>query len=182
MAMKIFKDNTVAVFILITINLFLFINCSDRVDFGIIPVIKFENYQVFTNQFGKDTALTLTISFTDADGDLGLEQSDTFPPFNSGSKYHYCMYIHYYEFIDSVWKEVRPEIGGIPIGDTIRFPYRFRSLTPNTPNKAIKGEIDWHSNLIEPQKSKYIKFAIYIYDRRLHKSNLIESPSIFYNR
>jgi len=152
------------------------------VDFGIIPVIKFEKYELFKNSNGKDTALTLTISFTDADGDLGLEQEDTLPPFNSGSKYHYCMYIFYYEYYDSQWREIRPEIGGIPIGDTIRFPYRFRNLTPNTPNKAIKGEIDWHTNLIEPQKSNTIKFAIFIYDRALHKSNIVESPSIFYNK
>jgi len=180
--MIIFKDNTKLVFITTSVIFFLLVGCTDRVDFGIIPVIKFENYQVHKNQNGKDTAITLTISFTDADGDLGLEQADTFHPFNSGSKYHYCMYIYYYEWIDSAWQEVRPEIGGIPIGDTIRFPYRFRSLTPNTPNKAIKGQIDWHTNLIEPQKSKNIKFAIFIYDRRLNKSNIVESPKIFYNR
>jgi len=178
--MKKLKVKSKYFFIIALLPLFFF-NCTSKVDFGIIPVISFERYELYKNQNGKDTALALIISYTDADGDLGLEQSDTLPPFNSGSKYHYCMYIYYYEYVDNQWIEVRPEIGGIPIGDTIRFPYRFKSLTPATPNKAIKGEITWHSNFISPQKSKNIKFKIFIYDRALHKSNEVESPSIFYN-
>ncbi|MFC2114639.1 hypothetical protein ACFLRI_04760 [Bacteroidota bacterium] len=160
--------------------IFLLDSCSQEVEFPITPQIAFQDYVLYKNENGRDTALKLIISFTDGDGDLGLEQKDTFPPFNQGSIYHSCMYIYYYEFVDSQFVEVRPEVGGIPIGDTIRFPYRFRNLTPNTPNKAIKGEIEWHTNIIQPQKSNLIKFKIFIYDRALHKSNEVESPEILY--
>ena len=163
------------------LTLLLFNSCDKTPEFSVIPEIEFADYIQYKNEFGKDTALKIVISYTDGDGDLGLEQSDTFPPFNSGSLYHSCMYIYYYEYVDTAFVQVRPEIGGIPVGDTIRFPYRFRNLTPDTPNKTIKGEIEWHTNFIQPQKNKLIKFKIFIFDRALHKSNVIETPEIFYN-
>ena len=156
-------------------------SCEKEPEFSIIPEIEFVEFIQYKNDFGKDTALKLVISYTDGDGDLGLEQGDTLSPFNQGSLYHSCMYIYYYEYVDSQFVEVRPEIGGIPIGDTIRFPYRYRNLTPETPNKTIIGEIAWHTNLIQPQKNSLIKFKIFIFDRALHKSNEIETPEIFYN-
>jgi hypothetical protein len=171
----------VSITVLAVISVFILASCHHEPEFSIIPEIKYEDYILYKNQFGKDTALKLIISYTDGDGDLGLEQSDTFPPFNTGSLYHACMYIYYYEFVDSQFVEIRPEIAGIPIGDTIRFPYRFRNLTPDTPNKTIKGEIEWHTNLIQPQKNNLIKFRIFIFDRALHKSNVIETPEIYYN-
>ncbi|MBC8342768.1 MAG: hypothetical protein ISR55_06130 [Bacteroidetes bacterium] len=171
----------ISLIISVLLAIILFINCTKDPEFSIIPEIQFVEYIQYKNDFGKDTALKIIISYTDGDGDLGLEQNDTFPPFNSGSLYHSCMYIYYYEFVDSQFVEVRPEIGGIPVGDTIRFPYRFRNLTPDTPNKTIKGEIEWHTNLIQPQKNNYIKFKIFIFDRKLHKSNEVETPVIFYN-
>jgi len=159
----------------------LFSGCNDHNDISIIPEISFKEYTLYKNAINRDTAITLVINFQDGDGDLGLEQGDTLPPFNPGSKYYACMYIYYYEFVDSQFKEVRPEISGIPVGDTIRFKYRFKNLTPNTPNKAIKGEIEWHTSQIEPIKSNVIKFKIFIYDRALHRSNIIESPVITCN-
>lgn len=171
--------------IFLTISLLILLifisSCDQNNNLSKVPAIKFEEYKLYKNAQNKDTALSLIISFEDGDGDLGLEQSDTLPPFNPGSRYYACMFIYYYEFFDSQFKEVRPEIAGIPVGDTIRFKYRFRNLTPNTPNKAIKGEIEWHTNQIEPIKNNLIKFKVYIYDRALNKSNEVESPEFTYN-
>ena len=180
MLSKMFKNS---LFVLIALWFFVFFltSCDKKDDISVIPLIKFENYKLFKDAANRDTALSLTISFEDGDGDLGLEQGDTLPPFNPGSKYYACMFIYYFEFVDSLFQEVRPEISGIPIGDTIRFRYRFRNLTPTTPNKAIRGQIEWHTNQIIPIKNNTIKFKIYIYDRALNKSNTVESPAIVYN-
>ncbi len=37
------------------------------------------------------------ISYTDGDGDLGLSDTDTYPPYNVGSEYYYNMIIDYFE-------------------------------------------------------------------------------------
>ena len=171
------------IFTLFSVAAIIFTSCTEDTEpeeFSIIPEIGFKEYTVYKDANGRDTSISLTITFQDGDGDLGLNQGDTFPPFDRDSKYHSCMYIYYYEFVDSQFVEVRPEVGGVPVGDTIRYPYRFVRLTPNTPNKALKGEITWNYGLITPIKSNRIKFKIYIYDRALHKSNEVESPDFYY--
>ena len=123
----------------------------------------------------------LSFSFEDGDGDIGLNNGDTLPPFNSGSDYHYNLIIGYYEMqngelvkVPIVW--YNPETEQY---DTLSLSARIPGLTPNGINKAIKGEI--HDTLfIYNFSSSFdtIQFEAYIYDRALHQSNTIKTPLI----
>jgi len=154
-------------------------SCSKEVIYPVIPSIKFKSYEKLKSVTGKDSALKLTISYTDGDGDLGLRQEDIYPPFNTGSIYYYNMYIYYYELIKGKWSEVT--LTGFPNDtDTIRIKYRFPNLTPNAENKAIKGDIENTFDLPVRNSSTTIKLKFYIYDRMLHKSNTDSTGIITY--
>jgi len=124
--------------------------CKQDVIYPIIPSIKFKDYSIQKSVLGKDSALKLTISYTDGDGDLGLKQEDINPPFDSGSIYYYNMYVYYYELIGNKWSQVT--INDFS-NDTIRFKYRIPYLTPNADNKAIKGDIEYTITNLIPGKA-----------------------------
>lgn len=172
-----FKFINTILLILVIFSIF-YSGCKPVEEFPIIPDIGFKSYEVFKNSQGKDTALILTITFKDGDGDIGLGDTDTFPPFDFGNRYYYNMYINYYEFIDSEFVEVTPN----PFSDdTIRYKYRLpEEIIPQTNNKAIKGEISVKINDVLA-KHNPVKFSVYIYDRKLHKSNVVECPELVYN-
>lgn len=153
-------------------------DCTNDLDYSPIPAIKFKEYEVIKNIQGIDSAIKLTISYVDGDGDLGLGQGDTLPPFDS--MYYYNMIINYYEKIDGEFREVERN----PITkDTVRYKYRFPVLTPNSNYKTIKGEIECSINDLRylTSISNPIKFRIYIIDRSLQESNKEWSEEFEFN-
>jgi hypothetical protein len=154
------------------------LSCQQEEIYSVIPAITYKGFVKHKSIFARDSALKLTLTYTDGDGDLGLTQDDTLPPFDKSSFYYYNMYVYYYEYIDGQFQQVTLNDFST---DTIRFKYRFPNLTPTTDNKAIRGEIEYTITDLFPRKSNTIKFRIYIYDRKLQKSNEIESAIITYN-
>jgi len=149
------------------------VSCMKKEDFPDVPQIAFEN---FTLEF--DSGLYaqrgyLTISFKDGDGDIGLHPDQKEPPFDTGSIYYYNFIIDYYEKQNGqfVKKELDPLLYA-------RIPY----LTPNDPNKAIKGIIVDTLPLDPAPGYDTIKFKFFIYDRALNKSNLDSTPPIILRR
>jgi hypothetical protein len=151
--------------------------CQENVIYPVVPAITFKEYKIIKSYYNQDSALKLTITYTDGDGDLGLSQFQLAPPFDSTSIYYYNMYVYYYEFFDGKWNEVTVNDFST---DTIRFKYRFPNLTPISDNKAIKGEIEYTITDLVPRKSNNIMFRIYIYDRERHQSNTVETDVIIY--
>lgn len=157
------------------IGLFLLASCMKKEVYPDIPEIAFQD---FTLQYGSriypDSGF-LTISFKDGNGDIGFRDSDTFPPFNIGSIYHYNYIIDYYEKQNGIFvKKVFDTASGLSFN--ARIPY----LTPNDPNKSIKGFIvntlDFH--LMPAPVYDTIKLKFFIYDRALNKSNVDSTPPI----
>lgn len=131
----------------------------------------------------KDTALTMKISFTDGDGDIGLPD-DTMPPYNPHGKFYYNYIISYMEKKGGQWKYYllfNPETSQY---DTVNFNSRIPWLTPEAGNKAIKGEIELHMTILRPVEANYdtVRFDAFIYDRALHKSNVIRTPETVIKR
>lgn len=123
----------------------------------------------------------LRLSFTDGDGDLGLRKSDTFPPYNFGSKYYYNLIITYFEMQNGVITEVpltfyNPNTQQF---DTIPLSARIPYLTPDGLNKSISGEI-FDTLFIYNFNSDYdtILFEAYIIDRSLNESNVIRTDTL----
>lgn len=136
------------------------------------PAINFESFSIL-----KDSG-ELVISFTDGNGDIGLNEDDTTGNFAPNKLYHHNLFIEYYEK-DNVLGWVR---GKDLSGEDISFLYRIPYLTPNGNNKALKGNIEI---VIEPtyynplsSQSDTVKYRIKLVDRALNESNEIETPAI----
>ena len=169
-------------FILLLLAAFGFDACNKFEKFPDEPVINYDRFILLTNPTNGITERgVLQFSYTDGDGDLGLSDQDTYPPFNFGGDYYYNIIIQYFEKQNGVFVEV-PLLSWNPDSlqyDTSTFNGRFPVLTPKTGNHSIKG-IFQDTLFIYNPLSDYdtIKFSAYIYDRALHKSNKIETEEI----
>jgi len=124
---------------------------------------------------GVDQRGVIAISYTDGDGDLGLTSTQ-----NTGA-YQYDLFIKYFEKQKGHFKEVIITSPNTQTGklDTLWFNGRIPYLTPVGKNKTISGEI-YDTLFINNYLSPYdtIKYQIYIQDRALNKSNVVETPEI----
>lgn len=157
-------------------------SCKKVEKFPDIPRIE---YMDFTSIYNPDLEIfdrgVLRFSFEDGDGDIGLNNGDTLPPFNSSSKYYYNLIITYFEMQNGELKEV-PILWFNPQTeqyDTLTLSARIPNLTPRGINKAISGEIQ-DTMFIYNFNSVYdtIKLEAFIVDRALNESNTISTPLI----
>lgn len=148
------------------------LGCLREEEYPIIPEIKFEEFILLLNtQTGIIERGVLKISFKDGDGDIGLYETDTAPP------YDYNLFIDYFEIQNRDTVQV---FNVDPItGDTSTFNARIPILTPKGSDKSIKGEIEDTLFIYDPTSSfDTIMFKVYLMDRALHKSNSIQTPLI----
>jgi hypothetical protein len=169
-------------FIPLVLSATIFLSCRKFEEFPVEPAIKFEDFLLEYNlETGKTERGVLIFSYTDGDGDLGLDNDDLNPPFNIGSPYYYNLIIKYFEKQNGTFVEV-PLLVWNPDSarfDTLTFNTRFPKLLPEIVDKPIKGVFNDTLFILNPLSSyDTIKFSAYIYDRALHKSNTIETPEI----
>lgn len=126
-----------------------------------------------------DSAL-LNFSFTDGDGDIGLDQGDTLSPYEPDSFYYYNLYIDYYEKKDvGGWQR-----GSNLAGDSIVFEYRIKTINVKGKSKAIKGTIEVNMKLFNnplSTDSDTVRYGIRLIDRALNISNTIETSQVVIN-
>lgn len=141
--------------------------CQSFEEYPVVPHIEFESFAVIKNNQGIDSLGFLTISYTDGDGDIGLREGDTLPPYDIN------FYLDLYQYLDdSLRKFIFPDTN-------VNFNARIPDLTPSGVNKAIKGDIEYEFELYQMVpflESDTIAFEIYILDRALHQSNVIMTP------
>jgi hypothetical protein len=144
-------------------------SCMKKESYPDIPEIAFQG---FTTQFDSGMYARrgiLTISFRDGNGDIGLRPDQKEPPFDTGSIYYYNYIIDYYEKQNGTFVKVE-----LDPPFNARIPY----LTPDDPNKAIKGIIVDTLMLNPMPLHDTVKFKFFIYDRALNKSNVDSTPPI----
>lgn len=143
--------------------------CTEKVQYPIEPSIEFQGFATAKDITGKDSAGQITLSYTDGDGDIGLDSTQIEEPY----KYNYFIKIK--QLIDGNLVEFVPP----PPNDSATFNARIPILTPNGRNKNIKGEIKRTIQLyyaLQFLLSDTIAFEIYIQDRALNKSNVVNTP------
>jgi len=131
---------------------------------GSIPAIQWN--QLLTLQ---ENRAILSIEFVDCDGDIGLEAEDTTGVFSpdSNNRYHYNLYIDYYELVDSVWTEVESNLR-----------YRVPRLENDGASKTVEGDIEVTiSPYYAPTEPDTFRYEIVLIDRNLNESNVVISPS-----
>lgn len=158
--------------------LLFFYGCKKQEQFSAIPSLTFVALDQLKDTSGKDSSGVLRLQFTDGDGDMGLSPSDTFPPFNYGSKFYYNFFINYFEKQNGEWvKIVLPPIE--PGGDTLTNNSRIPDLTPVGQNKVLQGDLIFElftNNPFSPYDT--IKYDITITDRALNRSNMVTTGEI----
>ena len=117
-------------------------------------------------------SVRFVLNYKDGDGDIGLAQSDTFAPFNSKSYFYSNLYIEYLELQHGQFVPVYNTFLNI---DTIKFSYRIPVLNDSKRAQPIQGDITVGLRLDYPTIYKTIKFRIYLFDRALHESNILET-------
>ena len=140
--------------------------CLKTEEFPVEPKIAMKSFEFFGD------SASLTITFTDGDGDIGLDASDTNSPFDTASFYYFNLFLRESERINGVWQNVVFE-------DSIF--YRIPRITPTGQNKALEGEI---AVAIDPfplfisGNSDTIRFSVEMVDRALNLSNRVTTEDI----
>ena len=143
------------------------------------PFISFAN---FTTSNGGNAVFTF--NFTDPDGDIGLNQSDTIGAFAPGNLYYYDFYMRYYYYsptkalYSSFYYPLTPKDTLVNNG---YYTYRIPYITDNIPSKALNGQVIVNLNAYKPSTQyndslSNFKYEFWIYDRALHKSNVVTTP------
>jgi hypothetical protein len=155
--------------IVILILLVSFASCKEPKKYPSEPEITFKELVKNTNDQGLDESADLTISFVDGDGDIGLAEGDTIPPYEPGSVYYYDFYIQYFKKVNGNFEQVPILIPGQ------RIPY----INHEGKDRSLSGDLVMHLDFIGfGFNNDTLRFDAFIYDRALHKSNTISTSEI----
>lgn len=160
--------------------------CQKPVEYPIEPKIA---YAGFTYLMNPDSTFSgegvISFSYTDGDGDLGLDDADTLPPFGFNDAHYYNMVVDYMkcvngEFVKTPLLSWNAQTQSY---DTVSFNARFKRLRDSEEPKAISGTMDYKLTVQNPfSPNDTVKFEIRILDRALHESNVIQTEPIFTGR
>ena len=149
-------------------------SCKKKEQYPVIPHIEYIDFTKIPTANNIDDKGTLKFSFTDGDGDIGLDPSDTLAPYNPGSPWYFDLFITYYEKQKGNYVAVV-----LPMENNSRIPV----ITPEGVNKSIKGDIEVELFINNPISSyDTICYNVQIADRALNLSNTIRTPDIIINK
>lgn len=114
----------------------------------------------------------LTIEFTDGDGDIGLGQSDTNPPYDLDGGYYHNLRLDYDSLNNGTW---------VPVTFALPLYYRVPVITPTGQNKALQGEISVKLApypTIPGTEGDTVRYRVKLIDRALHISNEVATEAI----
>lgn len=169
----------------ISILLLVFQSCSQDSNVPPIPSLEYVGFSKIKANNGKDSIVTINMTFEDGDGDIGLTDVDSFPPFRFGSPNFNNLYVEFI-VVDSTGAESKitsPFIQDPITGDTVNFNQRISNLTPEGVNKYIKGRIDVLTPFIttldySAPLPTLVYYRITLEDRSLNRSETIVTPKI----
>ena len=154
-------------------------SCLSPPEYPVTPEITFKSIEpnrVATITGTYDT-VTVTVSFRDGDGDLGLNNDETDPPFNSTNADGTSnLYYNNYFFQPQILKD------GEFIDYKLAFSYdsRFPRLPPDDRDGPKRGTLSFGQRFFLgtfPSGSQ-VRFKVKIVDRALHESNEITTEPI----
>lgn len=167
------KPNYLPAFLLSAV-VSVFVACKKQESFSLVPAIEYKNILKATSTTGFDSAVVVTISFTDGDGDIGyypVGDSRNDPKFDDVNSPYYNNYI-----VKTMIKRSGSWQTN-PVSVSARLPY----MTPEGSNKALRGEIQRTLTLPPALTNDTLKYEVYIWDRALNRSNIITTDEIVLN-
>ncbi len=162
----------------------LLLSCRKLEEYPPEPRIEFNDFVLLFNpQTGINEKGILKINYWDGDGDIGLDQGDTLPPYHAKGDYYYNLRITYLERRHGVFTEVPITIWNSATQqyDTLTFSTRIPPLIPKNQERAIKGVIEYEMFIYNPTSDfDTIQFRVQLVDRALNLSNEVTSPPIIW--
>jgi|TARA_B110000908_G_scaffold158778_1_gene200280 hypothetical protein len=156
--MKKMKNSSIIILVSLSLT-----NCLPEPNYPNEPEINFLSFDI-----SEDNSAVLSIEFTDGDGNLGLNSSDTLPPHCSTCDHHFNLMCEYDELRNGNWTHIplNPAQGQVP------FYYRVPRVTPSGSVPALNGVIEIAMNTWSLQ-SDYdtLRFRLSLEDRDLNISN-----------
>lgn len=135
-------------------------SCMKKEEFPIEPAISIKELKWTHVPGAIGGTVCLTISFTDGDGDIGLSEKDSLPP------YDYNLFVKLFNKKNGVFEEI------IFPDTTLNYNARIPMLNANSSNKTLKGDIEYKMDLFSKDT---LKLEIFLRDRALHESNIVSS-------
>ena len=150
-----------------------FAGCVKPKEFSEIPYLEYRSATVsgYIDPTG-DTVplLDLTFYFQDGDGDIGTDGDETVLYFALQEKLNDSLYEQVYAVDD------RGE------SFAIEYKYMLRPIEPVTGNGAVYGTMTWRmeefADIAREFNGHTIRFAIWLFDRKQQKSNVIHSEDL----
>lgn len=134
--------------------------------FDPIPLIEYKSHDFRKSQPLGLHMLYLEMTFRDGDGDIGLDESDTLPPFDRSSP-----------FFHNLWIDLYTVRNGQAI-DTFNFNARIPNITPAGQVKSLEGEIQYEIPVDGLAEGDTIRIGIQLVDRALNISPRAFSPDL----
>ncbi|TAL57759.1 MAG: hypothetical protein EPN85_13305 [Bacteroidetes bacterium] len=163
------KKNLIYAVILIAMT---YAACIEKPIYPSKPVIAYKDFIRYGSNPSEPDSVELVVSFTDNEGDIGLEQADTQGVYKYGN-----IWLVYYYDSSGTWAAFDSSVGTL-VFDTFKFAYRVPPVLPEgDPAEPMKG-------LIYVKQSTFvkvhdtIKYVVYLYDRAGHRSDTIHTPAI----
>ncbi|HNQ11811.1 MAG TPA: hypothetical protein PKH65_01140 [Bacteroidia bacterium] len=172
--------------VIVIVLLSVLISCTKDDQFSEIPNIELKN--IFkTGSSVRDSSVFITLNFTDGDGDIGLKDTDTQAPYDTCSIYQYNYFAKIFERKNGIYKQFVftgfNSVCNAALSQTLDSLYfaRIPFLTPTGQNKSLEGEITLEIPFLQLGylvKNDTMRFEVFIYDRALHKSNVVTTSDI----
>ena len=159
------------------------VSCRKPAQYPIEPQINYNGLTYLCDSTGTFNGnIVVLLSYTDGDGDLGLDDGDTIPPFNANGEHYYNLLLSYQRYENGTF--VEPPLlswnNETQNYDTISFNARFKRLVANDVEKPISGNIDYTMMVKNPYSpDDTIRFAINMLDRALNLSNTVVTDPIY---
>jgi len=172
------KTITKIAVVFILLGTFFISSCLKPEKFPDEPEIEFVSFEA------QGDSGIVVISFTDGDGDIGLDPKDTLDPYLPESYYYYNLYLDYYEIMDgdTVRGTADPNGNNFPTADPISLAFRIENITPIGQNKGLRGLV---TATLEPRyfnassnTNDSLLYKIVLIDRALNVSNELITPII----
>lgn len=155
-----------------------FYSCVKKPKYSSIPVIKYQDFLRY-GKYSDPDSVEVAIAFEDEEGDVGFEASEATGIVKDGNLF----LVYYYDSANTnyfaAWDGTN---NPMPPFDTLKIQYRVPPvLAQNEISQPMKGII--YAKLkrisIRPTSAhKTIKYKIYMYDKAMHKSNIVASDRI----
>lgn len=144
--------------------------------FSNVPQIELKGIYKFENDNGKDSFIELELQLKDGDGNFGLDENDTAGNFAFGMPGYYNLHVAIWQYKNKKW--FKPVIPASP-KDTANLNYRLPVITPSGRNKWIDAKLIYKAKAnAYDLRADTIKYQIFVFDRSLNKSNVVETEPI----